>query len=472
MTIATSVRTAPFYKQDLPASRVQRLRPYQLAAGRAIADSAMNGRGLAFTVVMARQAGKNELSAQVEMLLLLRNSTGFLEGVKCAPTLEPQGNVSMRRLWSVLVDGGLGRISSRTSGRSIAVGGSRMVFLSAEPHSNVVGHTAELILEVDEAQDVDAEKFSREFRPMAAPSGATTVFYGTPWDDSTLLEQMVQRNLELQRKDGIQRHFEADWREVAAENPMYARFVESERERLGEDHPLFRTQYALKTVPGAGRLFSGSQRAQLQGTHGRQHGPVAGETYVAGLDIGGEGEGDHDATVLTIARVVEPSPLAVVKEPRLEVVEQVAMVGAPHDEAIGRVADLLGRTWGVRRVAVDATGIGEAVARLLDRALGGDVLAPVKFTSTSKSTLGYDLLAAVNGGRLRMYAPDGSAEYAECSRQVELARVAYRVGRQMSFYVDPSDGHDDYLVSLALAVAAGKSGIPAPRIARGRIALN
>jgi hypothetical protein len=46
------------------------LRPYQLAPAGAIVDSALNGRGLTFAVMMSRQAGKNELSAQVEAYLL------------------------------------------------------------------------------------------------------------------------------------------------------------------------------------------------------------------------------------------------------------------------------------------------------------------------------------------------------------------------------------------------------------------
>ena len=44
--------------------RVPELRPYQNEAAEAILRSALNGRGLTFTVVMARQAGKNELSAK------------------------------------------------------------------------------------------------------------------------------------------------------------------------------------------------------------------------------------------------------------------------------------------------------------------------------------------------------------------------------------------------------------------------
>ena len=62
-----------------------------------------------------------------------------------------------------------------------------------------------------------------------------------------------------------------------------------------------------------------------------------------------------------------------------------------------------------------------------------------------------------------MYAADGSAEWAEFWRQMELARVAYRSGRTMNFFVDPASGHDDYLMSLALVVEAARDLEPQPR---------
>lgn len=464
-------------------SPVPALRPYQMEAGQAILDSAVKGRGMTFTVVMARQAGKNELSAQIELALLIKNSRFALDGIKCAPTLEPQARISLDRLWRYVVQAGLDPPAVR-EGHVVRFRRARQVFLSAEPCANVVGHTAGLLLEVDEAQDVDHDKFEREFRPMASSTGATTVYYGTPWDDSTLLELAVQTNLELERRDGIRRHFAADWTAVAQWNTQYARYVEGERARLGENHPLFLTQYALKTVSGGGRLFTASQRAQLQGAHGRRHAPQSGEVYVAGLDLGGQewdagnekwemgnerrGRG-HDASVLTIARAVMPASDAVVPEPRLEIVEHLALRGQPHDALFAQLADVLGDVWRVRRLAVDATGLGETLARLFIRRLGEDVVRAVRFTAEWKSRLGYGLLAVVQGGRLRMYAADGSREYADFWREMELARVQYRPSRQMNFFVEPSQGHDDYLVSASLAVEAAKEIETKPRVARGHL---
>jgi hypothetical protein len=468
--------------------RLPELRRYQCLPGRAIVDSVLNGRGLTFTVVMARQAGKNELSAQVELLLLAKNARRPLDAIKCAPTFDPQARISLSRLWRRILEAGLDVLAVREDGHAVRFGRARQLFLSAEPAANVVGHTASLLLEVDEAQDVEREKFDREFRPMAAPTNATTVYYGTPWDDTTLLEQAVQANLELERRDGVRRHFQFDWTAAAELNADYGRYVEGERARLGENHPLFMTQYALKTVSG-GRLFGAGQRAQLQGDHPRRSAAVEGESYVAGLDVGGQelegaasarpstapargGQagraGGHDATVLTVARVVAPATDAIVQEPRLEVVEHIAVAGEQHDELFGRLVEMLGRVWRVRRVAVDATGLGETLARLLARALGPSVVRALRLSAESKSRLGYDLVAAVNGGRLKMYAADGSAEYAEFWRQMELARAAYRPSRTMNFFVEPSRGHDDYLMSLALVVEAARDLDPRPRVARGR----
>jgi len=449
------------------------LRPYQVEVARAVLGSVRRGQGLTFTVMMSRQAGKNELSAQMELYLLARHLHRTEELVKCAPTFDPQARISLRRLWERLHEAGLGELAALEEGRAVRLGRARQLFLSAGPEAHVVGHTATLLLEVDEAQEVDREKFQRDFLPMAAATGATVVLYGTPWDGSTLLEEMADHHRELERRDGVRRHFQWDWQEVARYNPAYARFVEGERLRLGEEHPLFRTQYSLRPIGGGGRLFSASQLAQLRGEHARQGAPRPGECYVAGLDVGGQDwQGDgrgHDATVLTIARVLFPPPEAVVREPLLEVVEHRAFVGTPHDELYAALADLLGHVWRVRRAAVDATGLGETLARLLARALGEGVVLPLRFTAEVKSRLGYGLLAAVNGGRLKLYAPDGSREWRQAWRELELARAVYRPNRAMSFYVPEGQGHDDYLVSLALAVEAA-AGLAGPRVARGRMA--
>lgn len=59
------------------------LRPYQREIAAAILDSVFGNKGLTFSVEIARQGGKNELSAQLELLLLTLNMMQPKNLVKC-----------------------------------------------------------------------------------------------------------------------------------------------------------------------------------------------------------------------------------------------------------------------------------------------------------------------------------------------------------------------------------------------------
>src|SRR5205807_1646717 len=104
--------------------------------------------------------------------------------------------------------------------------------------------------------DVDPDKYSRDFRPMASSTNATTVLYGTAWSEDSILERQKRLNLAEEARTGRRLHFEYDWTHLAALNPAYSRFVAAEIERLGGDHPVVRTQYLLHCLADAGRLFS------------------------------------------------------------------------------------------------------------------------------------------------------------------------------------------------------------------------
>jgi hypothetical protein len=238
---------------------------------------------------------------------------------------------------------------------------------------------------------------------------------------------------------------------------------------------LFLTQYRLLPIKGGGGFFSAQQREQLQGDHERKRRAEPGRVYVAGIDLAGEAEeveGDYlkavsprrDATVVTIGELNFPSGDDIIKEPRINIVEHYRWTGIKHTGIYARLADILKNVWRCRKVVVDATGVGEPVASFLRKTLGTRVVH-FKFTQKSKSELGFNLLAAVNGGRLKVYKGDGSEEYREFMLEMEKAKGQYRPNQTMNFYVDPAQGHDDFLMSLALTVEAARQY--EPRGARG-----
>ncbi len=471
-----------------------KLRPYQLEIARAVMDSIQKGVGLTFSVEIARQGGKNELSAHLEVLLLTLYMAGGGNLIKCSPTFKPQTIISMERLKQRLDDFGFNGIYHAQMGYIVQLGSAKAIFLSAEGSSSVVGHTADILLEIDESQDVDREKYSKEFRPMGSATNVTTILYGTTWDHSTLLEEVKQANLELQRQDGIKRHFRYDWQEVGRHNPDYLSFVKGERDRLGEDHPLFRTQYALLPVTHRGGFLSRQQIALVLGEHQRHSHPQAKGIYIAGVDLAGEHEQETslrgalatkqsltdmrlprfarnddgqrgDSTVITIAEV----DTADSSQPLLKVVEQYQWTGTPHSQLYAQMTEILRNVWNCRRIVVDATGIGQPVASFLRKELGRRVV-PFVFTSKSKSDIGFELLSCINSGRLKLYKQDGSMEYKETLFELERAGARYRPNQTMNFYVDPKEGHDDFLVSLALVVRAARGF--GPREAKGRLREN
>ena len=311
-------------RQDHPAAYVQRpgapeLRAYQDEATGAILESAWNERGLTFTVVMARQAGKNELSAEVELLLLSTNFLRDVSGVKCAPTFEPQGRISLARLWSRILGRGI-QENAGLEGRAVRFGRARMLFLSAEPSANVVGHTAGTAPRGGRG----AGRRQREVRPRVPADGSdrrarrpsTTARRGTTRRSSNARSST---NLELAAARRRPRHFQADWTARRRAQPgLRALRRGRTRQRLGENHPLFLTQYALKTISGAraavqrlaARAAPGDARAadtrRAMGRRTSRGWTSAGRSgVVPSLKSPKHGKRAHDATVLTIARSVD-----------------------------------------------------------------------------------------------------------------------------------------------------------------------
>jgi hypothetical protein len=163
--------------------------------------------------------------------------------------------------------------------------------------------------------------------------------------------------------------------------------------------------------------------------------------------------------VVTIAEVT-----MIDKLPQVKVVEHYAWIGEAHHKLYPQLVNVLKNVWHCTRVVCDATGIGEPIAAFLQASLGKRVEL-FKFTQLSKSQLGFDLIAAVNSGRLKSYAGDGSTEFAQFLLEIEKAKSQYRPNQTINFYVDPSEGHDDYLMSLALCIKAAQDS--APRVAVG-----
>jgi hypothetical protein len=444
------------------------LRPYQLEAGDAIARSCCRRDGKIFVVMMSRQSGKNELAAVLHAFLLHLWAREGGDIIVAAPSFKPQIVNSERRLHEVLDMPLSHDVWQPHRGYYLELGNARLSFFSADRAANVVGATASILLSVDEAQDVDRDVYQRKFRPMASTTNATTVLFGTAWDEDNILEEQRRANREVEKRTGERLNFEVPWTVLAGMNTSYRQFVEGEIRRLGIDHPTIRTQYMLEAATGAGRLFSEELLERMKGTHGRFVGPEEGKQYVAGVDIAGQVSEDGkmvlnqwDETVVTIAEV-DRSEIAAGgrKLPIVRVVQHYHWRGLTHAQQYERVRDLLMCHWKVTRVAIDATGIGAGPASFLVMG-GGDRVDGVVFTQRSKSDLGFAMLAAAQTDRISLYQNQGGEDLRECLSQLQRIRYELRANEVMAWGAG-GGGHDDYVASLALCVKAANETLPLP----------
>lgn len=428
------------------------LRPYQSEIAAAVVDSVLNSRGLAIVAMVSRQGGKNETSAIVEsyLLNLFQRAGGCI--VKTAPTQE-QAMISADRVSRLLKTRWTS--GARRAGNKVTLGNASAVFLSAG--GSVVGNTASLLLECDESQDVDRDTWQKNFVPMAASTNATTVFWGTAWSKSDLLGLMRSTLGARERADGIRRVYCYPWQHVAKSVPLYRAHVDEQKRVLGEDNPLFLSQYSLVEVAELAGMFPPDVRAGMCGTHARHQEPVAECVYYFSIDVGGEdrdaGDGsDHDATAVTIwCRQWGGFGW------RWLVVNRLRWVGiAPYDVVANAV-----NVWRPAAIVVDATGIGAGLASHL-AGLHPNVL-PFVFGSASKSKLGWDFLGMCRTGRVLDHVADGTAEQGIFRSELERAQMEVRPGpgRLIKWGVPESNGHDDMLISCAL-VAELDACAPAP----------
>ena len=505
-----------------------KLREYQIHVARVVAESVIFREGKSFVVMFPRQSGKNELQAQIETYLLTLLSQIDCEIVKISPTWKPQSLNAMRRLQRVLENNVLVHsMWKKESGYIYKIGKARIFFFSGSPEANIVGATAGHLLEVDEAQDVLVSKFDKDIAPMAASTNATRVFWGTAWTSDTLLARELRAAKDAEVKDGMRRVFVLTAEDVAREVPAYGLFVAEQVAKLGRNHPMIRTQFFSEEIDGEGGLFPESRRVLMVGLHEKQVQPKAGRIYAMMIDIAGEeeekrgeGHGDgrgmptpiqgegrgaghgqampvqrdvdrrgmptpiqaegggdkrgvpttqqggrRDATALTVVEVdLATMQDELIKAPTYKVMFRKVWVGVQHTRLYGEIL-ALAKLWEIKRLVVDATGVGAGLSSFLERALPGKVIQ-FRFNAATKSQLGWDFLSVVDTGRFKDYSP---ADYEQELFWSQLAACQYSIttgiDRKMKWGVPDgmrnAEGeyvHDDLILSAALcAVLDGET---------------
>jgi DNA-binding Lrp family transcriptional regulator len=448
-----------------------RLRPYQLEAANAVIRSVYKRDGESFVILFARQSGKDELLADLILFLLARLSDKGTSIICAQPTFRPQTVNAMQRLEKRALQRPFFPNAGfrKQYGYMFSLLDSRVLYFSTDPSANVVGQTADRLLIINEAQDVRKSIYDRSFAPMAAAGNATRVFSGTAWTSDTLLEREKQSALQLEKRDGLKRVFVVTGEQVARHNKHYSLFLKKEIRKLGRDHPLIRTQYFCENIEAQSGMFTPAHRALMSGDEHRYknlHNSVeALRSEVKNptaflLDVAGQeemstsfdpemvmgrvavgqlnpvgrvepqlntyfsdnrdssGSDQHrDAVTLRIVEI-DLSTLPTLQAPTYRAIYMEQWTGLNHLTVFGKIK-ALAEIWNPQHIVMDATGVGEGLWAMLDKALPTRVI-PVKFSQTVKSELGYGFLAIINTGRFRDCVPckETDRQYAACESEV------------------------------------------------------
>jgi hypothetical protein len=188
-----------------------------------------------------------------------------------------------------------------------------------------------------------------------------------------------------------------------------------------EARTFIRTEYALEVLDGEGGLFPPQRIAQMQGDHPRLHRAEPGTRYAGLLDVAGEEEegsgpeafdnaSRRDSTALTIVEVLAETGGR--ELPLYRVVDRMAWTGTKHTALHEQLVDLALTVWKLSALVVDATGVGAGLSSFLANQLGKGprrvIVEPFVFSGKSKSDLGWSFVGLIDGGRIKVYADDGT----------------------------------------------------------------
>ncbi|MEA4812370.1 MAG: hypothetical protein VB108_07375 [Anaerolineaceae bacterium] len=458
------------------------LRSYQREVAQAVTHSVMENLGHSIVVMFPRQTGKNLLQAELEVFFMAVFANKGAEIVKFSPTFQPQALNAMQRLENALEANLITRGQwKKNAGNHYRFERSHLSFLSAAPESNVVGATASTLLELDEAQDISIEKYDKQIAPMAASTNATRIFWGTAWTDQTLLARELREAQRAEKRDGAKRVFWISAEDVRREVPAYGNFVDEIVARLGRNHPTVRSQYFGEEIQGAGSLFNAQRLSLLCGSHQPSRGALPGKTYAMLVDLAGEDEAlrenpsqeglanpGRDCSAVTVVEVdTRWLSESLFRRPRYRVVCRYQWTGLRQGLLLERLLSLA-ELWQVRKLVVDASGVGAGVASMLRDRLAQAVL-PLVFSEGIKSKLGWNFLSVIDTGRFQDYEALGEDAFSReqaalkelFERQMLACQYKVSIGPEKVLHWGVPEGarepqsrqplHDDLLISAAMA---------------------
>ena len=451
------------------------LHPYQLPLARRIVESVIINDGEVISALAARQSGKSEAVANVVaglMVLLPRLARlypdllgRYKDGVWVglfAPT-EGQSDTLFARVVSrltseraleILGDPEIDDMPTRAGGavRTIRLkkGGSTVSMMTANPRAKIESKSFHLVV-IDEAQESDDFTVSKSIAPMLAYYAGTMVVTGTPTTSKNHFYRTIQLNKRTQTgRNTKQNHFQWDWKEVAKVNPSYAKFIKNEILRKGEDSDEFQLAYNCRWLLERG-MFVTSQVMEELGDLSQE---VVKNWHQSPVVVGIDPARKMDSTVVTVVWVDwdRPDEFGYYDH---RVLNWLEIQGEDWEGQYSQITSFLAN-YDVLAIAVDANGVGDAVAQRLALLIPRAEVIPMTSSPTEQSKRFKHLQALIQRQMIGWPSHAKTRRLRTWKRFMQQMTDVERIYKGANFTVaapDEPHAHDDYVDSLALAVS-------------------
>jgi hypothetical protein len=450
------------------------LHRYQDAFSRRIVESVLINDGEEITALAARQSGKTETVADIVATLMVllprlakiypallgRFKDGFWVGM-FAPVegqVETLFSRTVSRLTSdrakeIMLDPEIDDKPARKGGvvKSIVLAnsGSFVSMMTANPRAKIESRTFHLVV-IDECQEADDFVVSKSIAPMLAYHAGTMIKTGTPTTKKNNFYRSIQLNKRRHtaKKGSRQNHFQWDWKEVAKVNTNYERFIRKEMLRIGEDSDEFQMSYNCRWILERGMFTSQAMMDELGDTSMGFVRNWAKTPVVVGIDPARK----TDSTVVTVLWVDwdRPDEFGYYDH---RVLNWLEMQGDDWEEQYAKIVDFLSN-YNVLSVAVDANGVGDAVAQRLRLLLPRAEVHSITSSAPEQSRR-FKHLSTLMERRLMGWPAHANVRRTRLWRKFQQQMLdAEKRYKGVNFTVAAPDeawAHDDFVDSLALA---------------------
>ena len=443
--------------------------PYQRAMSYRIVESLIIQDAEEITGLLARQSGKSEVVATTLagcMILfpILAKTYPIMERFKhglwvglFAP-VDEQSDLVYRRMIDRLSSDRAAHFLNDPEIATKLDAKSRILRLSngslcrrqtANPRAKIEGSTYHIIV-LDEAQDCDTQVTRKSIHPMLASTGGSMIKIGTPGFTKGDFYNAI--NLNKRRARGRRtNHFEYDYRVVSKYNRAYKLFVEKEKFRLGEDSEEFQMSYALKWMLDRGMLVTEDDLDALAD----KSMPLVKGWHRTPCVVGIDPARVKDSTVVTVMWVDWdfPDP-AGYREHRI--LNWLEIHNTAWEEQYFEIMDFLD-PYDISHVAVDAQGMGSAVADRMQRLLGSRCeVMPMQSDAKTQSERWKHLIQLIQR-QMFLYPGHSKARRTRVWRRFrQQMSDAEKVMKGQHLMVEAPherEAHDDFVDSAALACA-------------------